>query len=186
MKGNVFWLQSVRFKISRGRFCGVFFTGLHFEDGPLFSIQLLKDHYTFWGFVSRFWTVRMFRDHVSKVITSLDAVSQDAAGAEFWRTLVLGDGKVPWIPATLDCTVCACALTCLSLWRPVWLLDHVRTCLQIEICCSGCVMEGPHNDRNPDMQDWTHSPKPPLEKHQKLSLLLLLFRKFFVFIFNAF
>lgn len=46
-------------------------------------------------------------------------------------------------------------------------------------------MEGPHNDRNPDMQDWTQSPKPPLEKHQKLSLLLL-FRKFFVFIFNAF
>lgn len=32
---------------------------------------------------------------MSKVITSLDAVSQDAAGAEFERTLVLGDGKVP-------------------------------------------------------------------------------------------
>lgn len=60
-------------------------------------------------------------------------------------------------------------------------------------------MEGPHNDRNPDMpvwghmwlgslgEDWTHSPKPPLEKHQKLSLLLLLlFRKFFVFIFDTF
>lgn len=33
---------------------------------------------------------------MSKVITSLDAVSQDAAGEfEFERTLVLGDGKVP-------------------------------------------------------------------------------------------
>lgn len=105
------------------------------------------------GFVGVFQPLDMFRSHMAKVMTSLDFISQDAS---IWpvKLLVLNykrlffflfaclfvclffkeTGSVPWIPATLDWTLCvyAYAFTYVSLWGPLSFLDPVRTFTQSE------------------------------------------------------
>lgn len=131
-KKKVFWLQSVQFKISCGRFfLECFLLDFISKDGPLFSIQLLKDYYTFVGLRQQI----LNRAYVQGSRGQSDYITGCPLPGRCW-CWILKDScfrrrESPMNPCYtgLHC-VCVCVCVCLCSYMSIF----VGTCVIVRSC----------------------------------------------------